>query len=70
MLSNIKKITSFTAHTTAEGERLSYTYSEIDENGTLVKSNERATCIVLDSDILDSISKINKFLLDRENSIN
>lgn len=67
---NIKRITSFTAHTTAEGERLSYTYSEIDENGTLVKSNERATCIVLDTEILESINKINKFLLDRENSIN
>jgi len=69
-LANTKKITSFTAHTTAEGERLSYTYSEIDENGNLVKSNERATCIVLDPVILDSISKINKFLLDRENSTN
>lgn len=69
-MANTKKITSFTAHTTAEGERLSYTYSEIDENGNLVKSNERATCIVLDSVILDSISKINKFLLDRENSTN
>ncbi|MBE6053852.1 MAG: peptide chain release factor 2 [Clostridium sartagoforme] len=69
-MANTKKITSFTAHTTAEGERLSYTYSEIDENGNLVKSNERATCIVLDPVILDSISKINKFLLDRENSIN
>jgi hypothetical protein len=69
-LANTKKITSFTAHKTAEGERLSYTYSEIDENGNLVKSNERATCIVLDSVILDSISKINKFLLDRENSTN
>lgn len=69
-MANTKKITSFTAHTTAEGERLSYTYSEIDENGNLVKSNERATCIVLDPVILDSISKINKFLLDRENSTN
>lgn len=44
----IKKITSFTSHTTAEGERVSYTYSEIDDNGTLVTSNKRATCIILD----------------------
>lgn len=67
---NIKRITSFTSHTTAEGERLSYTYSEIDDNGTLIKSNERATCIVLDETISESIDKINKFLLDRENTIN
>lgn len=67
---NIKKITSFTSHTTAEGERLSYTYSEIDLDGTLVKSNERATCIVLDAEMLDCISKLNNFLLEREKNIN
>ncbi len=66
----VKKITSFTAHTTAEGERLSYTYSEIDDNGTLVKSNERVSCIVLDTEILEAISKINNFLLNRENKAN
>lgn len=66
----IKKITSFTAHTTAEGERLSYTYSEIDNNGTVVKSNERATCIVLDTEIQECINKVNKFLLNRENIVN
>lgn len=69
-MSNIKKITSFTAHTTAEGERLSYTYSEIDDNGTVVKSNERATCIVLDVEIQECINKVNKFLLNRENTVN
>ena len=69
-MANIKRITSFTSHKTAEGERLSYTYSEIDENGTLVKSNERATCVVLDTEILESIDKINTFLLNRENVIN
>lgn len=67
-MANIKRITSFTAHTTAEGERLSYTYSEIDENGTLVKSNERATCIVIDEGIKQKIEEINKFLLDRESA--
>lgn len=67
-MANIKRITSFTAHTTAEGERLSYTYSEISEDGTLVKSNERATCIVLDESIKQKIDEINKFLLDRESA--
>ena len=66
----IKKITSFTAHKTAEGETLSYTYSEIDDNGTVVKSNERATCIVLDVEIQECINKINTFLLNRENKAN
>lgn len=66
----IKKITSFTSHTTSEGERISYTYSEIDENGTVVTSNKRATCIVLDVEIQECINKINTFLLNRENKAN
>lgn len=65
---NIKKITSFTGHETAEGKRLSYTISEIDENGNLVKSNERKTCIILDPEVEDAYNKINKFLLDRESA--
>lgn len=67
-MANIKRITSFTAHTTAEGERLSYTYSVIAEDGTLVESNKRATCIVLDEGIKQKIDEINKFLLDREST--
>lgn len=56
---NIKRITSFTHHKTAEGDRLSYTYSEIDAEGNLVKSNERATCIVMDAEVLAHIDAIN-----------
>lgn len=67
-MSNTKVITSYTSHTTAEGQRLSYTYSEIDEQGNLVKSNARATCIVMDNEILTKLSDVNKFLLDRESS--
>lgn len=59
------KITSFTAHQTAEGMRLTYTYSVIDENGNIVKSNQRATVIVLDNDINDAIVNINKWLLGK-----
>lgn len=63
----INKITSFTAHQTAEGMRLTFTYSVIDENGNVIKSNVRATTIVLDrdTDVLDSISIINNFLFDK-----
>lgn len=69
-MTKLKKITSFTAHTTAEGQRLSYTYSEIDENGDISVSNDRVSCIVLDIEILDHIQKINEFLNKRENKTN
>lgn len=58
----IKKITSFTVHQTAEGMRATFTYSIIDENGNLVKSNIRATVIVLDDNILSYINSISEFL--------
>ena len=59
------RITSFTAHRTPEGMRLSFTYSVIDENGNLVKSNERYTVIVLDDEINGYIDNINEWLLGK-----
>ena len=61
-MSNVKKITSFTHHTTGEGSRLSATYSEISEDGTLVKSNERFNTIVVDEETQAHIDALNKFL--------
>lgn len=58
----IKKITSFTAHNTAEGMRATFTYSLINENGDVVKSNARATTIVMDESILAAIEMINGYL--------
>lgn len=64
-MSNIKKITSFTHHTTAEGSRLSATYSEISEDGNLIKSNERFNIIVVDEDVQSHIDAINTLLTER-----
>lgn len=61
------KITSFTSHPTAEGERLSFTYSEIDENGMLIRSNERANVILLDDAMLDHVKALKAFLLSKIN---
>lgn len=58
----IKKITSFTHHTTAEGERVTFTYSVINEDGQLIKSNERATLILLDAEVLKCVNEINDYL--------
>lgn len=62
----MKKVTSFTHHTTAEGERITFTYSTIDEEtGRLLESNVRNTLIVLDEGILGAVKTINKFLTER-----
>ena len=54
-------ITSITTHTTAEGVRLSFTYSQINEEGEVVKSNERITRIVTDKTILSHINALNEY---------
>lgn len=64
-MSNIKKITSFTHHKTAEGSRLSATYSEITDTGNLVKSNERFNIIVVDEEIQSHVDAINTLLTER-----
>ena len=61
-MANIQKITSFTHHTTGEGSRLSATYSDITEDGNLVKSNERFNIIVVDDTIQEHINAINEYL--------
>jgi hypothetical protein len=62
---SMKVITSFTSHKTAEGTRLSATYSEINEQGQIIRSNERFNLVVVDSEIQEAIDLINQFLNDR-----
>lgn len=61
----IKKITSFTIHQTAEGMRATFTYSIIGADGSLIKSNVRATVILLDQTILDDAIEIQDFLITK-----
>lgn len=63
----MKKITSVTLHTTSEGQRLSYTYSVIDENsGAVISENNRESLVVLDipanKDVLKNIADINSYI--------
>ena len=55
-------VTSFTALPTAEGMRLAFTYSSIDDDGNLVRSNVRHTIIITDDDINASVSDIFEWL--------
>lgn len=61
-MNNIKRITSFTCHKTGEGRRISVTYSEITEDGTLAKSNERFDIIVLNEEQQKYIEALEEFL--------
>ena len=58
----IKKITSFTAHVTGEGQRITFTYSVIDEDGNLISQNNRESFIVVDDQLQDHIDAINEYI--------
>lgn len=57
----MKKVTSMTVLTTAEGKRLSITFSEIDDKGNIIKENERVNKIVVDQSALSCITELESF---------
>lgn len=44
--------------TTAEGKRITYSYSEIDDNGTIVKSNVKRSFVAVDQELKDIIEQL------------
>lgn len=54
----MKKLTSVAVVTTAEGERVSYAYTELDSGGNITSQNNRASFVALDNDLLDAISTL------------
>lgn len=61
----MKKLTSFTGHKTSEGQRISYTYSEIDETGKLINQNIRENFIVMDEELQGHIEGIESYINER-----
>ena len=44
--------------TTAEGERVSYTYMELDGNGNITSQNNRGSFVALDAEVLAAIATL------------
>lgn len=57
----MKIVTSMTVLTTAEGKRISLTFSEVDAGGSIIKENERVNRVVIDTDALASIASLEEF---------
>lgn len=60
----MKKLSAVAIVTTAEGERVSYTYTELDSDGNITSQNNRASFVALDDDLLAAI----KILKDAVNT--
>lgn len=54
----MKKLTSVAVVTTAEGERVSYAYTELDSDGNITSQNNRASFVALDENLLAAIKTL------------
>ena len=61
----MKKLTSVAVVTTAEGERVSYAYTELDSDGNITSQNNRASFVALDDDLLAAIATIKNAVNER-----
>ena len=59
----MKVITSVTTHVTAEGTRISFTYSDINDKGDIVTSNERVTKLITDNAMKKHVTALNDYAL-------
>ena len=57
----MKKVTSMTILTTAEGKRISITFSEIDNKGNIIKENERVNKVLVDQNALKNVTELENF---------
>lgn len=58
----MKKITSFTHLVTGEGDRIAYTYSEIDGSGNLMSQNNKGNFIILDEEVQGHVDAIISYI--------
>lgn len=57
----MKKLTAYTMFRTAEGTRMSLVYSEIDEQGKVLNSNQRVDRIIMDHNALELANELYTF---------
>lgn len=57
-----KMLTSFTKFTTGEGERVSFTFSEVSEKGELVSPNNKGNFIVMNDELLSHLQAVDNYI--------
>ena len=54
----MKKLSGVAVVTTAEGERVSYTYMELDNSGNITSQNNLGAFVALDEEVLAAIATL------------
>ena len=60
----MKVLTSFIVLNTGEGERISFTYSEVAEDETIISQNNKKNFLILNKELKNHISEIKKYIED------
>ncbi|MEG2250122.1 MAG: hypothetical protein RR942_14565 [Romboutsia sp.] len=58
----MKKLTGYAVSEVQEGVMVTYTYSEINEQGIIIRNNERESRIIIDDELKDNVKKIQDFI--------
>ena len=58
----MKVVTSFPHLITGEGNRIAFTYSELDKSGNLVSQNNKGNFVVTDPELVAHINAINSYI--------
>lgn len=61
----MKRVTGISFVRTAEGLRVAYAYSEIDDKGNVTESNKRGSYINVDEDVEALVSNLEKEIKER-----
>lgn len=59
-----RKVTSFSNFITGEGERIAFTYSEMEDNGKLLSQNNKGTFVALDQEVIEKMQWVRKYIED------
>lgn len=54
----MKKITGFAVVNSDVGKKIAFTYSELDDNGNIIKSNTKESYVAVDDNVLAAIVTI------------
>lgn len=58
----MKKLTSLSILNTGEGDRIAFTYSEIDGNGMVVSQNNKGNFLIMDETIRSHANEIRNYI--------
>ena len=61
----MKILTGYAVIKDAVGHRITYTYSEVDEQGTITSSNKKESFIVLDTDTKSLVQQLENKISER-----